>query len=432
MSTQETTQKLIQENSTFFTQRLGYYIQGAHQCLSWIKQSQKGLKREDEGIKNLIKGLQKEADKLWPADSVESLGQEIGYEEGESELDEDLTLKEQPTPADLKEELRQANKRYRVLRKSKVKLKKKNKVLLKILRQIKIAFSGYLKLAKNNSSKTSKSLLTGSEVKYPQKSQEAKNEEKEESFAEALLEPSKKLQNKSIQADQEKISFNRPLEPLFKTFSPIDDSKIIKDLHREYIRSSEKKIQNPKLHLQTVINPSDEKLIGGRGTLLALKNHSSFLIGTSKKGLKVVEKGTLKYKDRLQWNLIDMIYAESPDCYFLLYNESIYRKNIDDEPPSIFLKIGCELQIGKSLQFSNLYEKLVICNNKVSISAINVHTKEIEIDLPKKRGFGISFFKLFGEREDRVISGTSDGYVFLARLDYPTKKDLPISGRSIP
>ena len=429
MSTQETIQKTIQEteNSKFFNQRLRYYIQGAKQCLSWIKESQEEANNnEDEGINNLIKDLQKEADTLWP-NSVERQERD-GSEEQGSKLDEKSVHNLESTSTDLEEELKREQKRNRVLRKFNLKLKKKNNTLFKSLKQIKLAFSGYLKLAKNNSpkkpEKTSKFIITSSELKEQKPSKTAPKEEKDQSLAQSVLKPPKKTQNKAIQAKQEK-KLNNSEDTLIKKSSAIDDSKIIKDLHERFIKSSEKRIQNMQISVQNTLDPSEQGLIGGRDTLLALKDVSSCLVGTSKKGIKLVELGSIKYKVNMSSTILDIIYAENLDCYFLLDDAlNIYRKNIDERPPSIFMKIDAGLQVGKSLQYSNLHDKLVICNNKTSISVINVHTKEIEIDLRKKRGDGIAFFKLFGDKEDRVMCGTTDGILLFARLDYSKKRGL--------
>ena len=55
---------------------------------------------------------------------------------------------------------------------------------------------------------------------------------------------------------------------------------------------------------------------------------------------------------------------------------------------------------------------------------MNPRTKKIEINLEKNLGKDIVGFELFGERENKIICITSEGYVILYCIDYAKKRGV--------
>ena len=68
------------------------------------------------------------------------------------------------------------------------------------------------------------------------------------------------------------------------------------------------------------IHDHSGNLIGGSSTHLAMKSEDSYAIGTSRKGLKVIEGSREIYLDRLlddqEW-LKDLAYIHHLDCYLM-------------------------------------------------------------------------------------------------------------------
>ena len=76
---------------------------------------------------------------------------------------------------------------------------------------------------------------------------------------------------------------------------------------------------------------------------------------------------------------------------------------------------------GKSLAYSNFHERLIINRKRKILTVINPRTKKIEASW-KSRGKGIKEFKVFGEKDNRIISVTEDGDLILYSLDHGQKR----------
>ena len=204
------------------------------------------------------------------------------------------------------------------------------------------------------------------------------------------------------------------------------ESENICNLYKYRLSSTgEHQIEGMKLAVEQVEDYQEEGLIGGEfWTHLALKNKTSFMIGTYTKGLKLIENGKPLYSGKLPFGggwLGDIIYIEHLDCYFIDHNHQLYKKGIDDKPPKLFMDLICSLTVGASFAFSRRHKKLVVNKDYEIISVINLENEKVEIEAHKQVGEKIKQFILFGEAKDRVISTTVDGYIILYRLDYNQK-----------
>ena len=215
-----------------------------------------------------------------------------------------------------------------------------------------------------------------------------------------------------------------------------DDIKGIKtkveELHEAYVRSTgEKEIEDMKLDLEVLKDFDPVKdLIGGTWTYLAMKSYDSFIIGTKKRGLKVFENGIEVYSEKyVQDNrsLTDLIYIDHLNCYLMDYDNKIYRKDIDNQPPYFFMKCLCGLRIGASFSYSRLHKRLIVSKNYKNISAINLDTRKIEIEVKKTLGTDIFDFVVFGRKQNRVIAVSKEGHLLLYRLDFGQKTGINIS-----
>ena len=171
-------------------------------------------------------------------------------------------------------------------------------------------------------------------------------------------------------------------------------------------------------------------MIGGYLTHIAFKSHKSYLVGTYEKGLNLVDNGTLVYSRKLSVgdsSLFDLIYIPCLNCYFLATMEKLYRKDIDDKPPYLYMGVECGLRFGACFRYSNLQEKLYIKKDEKIILVVNPKTKKVEIKAKKTVGGDIVAYRVFGEMDNRIVSTTEDGLVVLYNLNYREKRGSMIA-----
>ena len=193
---------------------------------------------------------------------------------------------------------------------------------------------------------------------------------------------------------------------------------------------AQKQIQDLSLRVELVQYLKEEEIIGGGWTLISVKNQNSFMTATKGKGLKIFEHGIEVYSQRLAFQqepLLDMIYVESLNSYFMDHNDQIYRKDIDDQPPYPSFEVKCGVRYGGSLRYSKLQKSLIVNQNATDISVIELENNVLEFEVKKSLGANITDFRIFGKKEDRVIAVTTDGYVLLYNLDYKKKTGSVIS-----
>ena len=172
---------------------------------------------------------------------------------------------------------------------------------------------------------------------------------------------------------------------------------------------------------------------GGHSTLIAMKNHNSFLVESRGKEIILVENGKKLYSSKLPFpelSVYDLIYVPFKNCYFFDYDRTLYRKDINKKPFYFFMDCACGNKIGACFQYSTLHKRLLINRESQEISVINLATKEIEIQVNHffgNEGYYIANsildFKLFGEQENKVVFGTvCGGFLKLLKLNYQQKK----------
>ena len=166
-----------------------------------------------------------------------------------------------------------------------------------------------------------------------------------------------------------------------------------------------------------------ESLIGGQDTAIAFKNETSYLIGTSDGALKLIENNKIVYFDYLPGNqkfvrMIDEIfYAEHLDCYFFTMPYRLYRMEIGDKPPVLFIDYDVKaLEMIQNFEYSRKNKRLIFSNSKIGV--LNLSTKITEIEVERRYG-DFCDFKLFGKH--RLIgitydSGESAYFLSLYRL----------------
>ena len=190
------------------------------------------------------------------------------------------------------------------------------------------------------------------------------------------------------------------------------------------------KEENLRIEVQQVRDMSEAEIIGGNTTLLAMKNPTSFLIGTSTKGLKLIEQGAQIYSARFPGHpgaLTEIVYIDSLDSYLLAYDSQIYRKDIDYHPPYLFLDHSCGLVPGASFRYSSLSEKLIISLYSNHIGVVDLRRKQVEIAIQKMRLEMIQDLTLFGEKNNKVAYITYGGKINVYSFNFKLRK---LYGRS--
>ena len=211
-------------------------------------------------------------------------------------------------------------------------------------------------------------------------------------------------------------------------------SKDITEMNQVLRSHSSNLIFKMELVEELVKDCKQRGVIGGDWTFLAVKDKNSYMVATKGKGLKIVENGAEVWSGKLPvfnvW-LTDIIYIESQDSYFIDYNNKLYRKAVNREPPELFIDVESGTRVGACFRYSKNHERLIVNKNFRNISAINLEAKKIEIELWKQIGGNIYDFRLLGDNEDRVIAITQDGYVIYYGLDYGQKSGSIITHSKI-
>ena len=357
---------------------------------------------------------------------------------------------------ELERELRLAQRTNKRLIKGNIRLKKRLRRAKVNIRQLKLLLSESIHALKKNSQK----ILT-SQPSQPQKtlkqktpiqkrvekpaklpSQKPKETPKKDQSTnknptQAITEPihpPNKVCNKSIQVGlatiptitATSVRHNNYLYSEFNANQIIDRKLAAKvgHLYDAYLRQSEKTIDSLCFRLIDVKKHKQAGIIGDSWTFIALKDTSTYMLATRGKGLKVIRNNAKLYCYKLPAGaqlLLDMIYVRYLDCFFMQCGTKLYRKAIDNRHPEPYMDLVTGERVAGSLRCSDLNRRLIVNKEGKNIAVVNLETKEIEIDIEKKKGNKIADFQLFGEFEDRVAAITKNGYLLLYKIDFEKK-----------
>ena len=219
---------------------------------------------------------------------------------------------------------------------------------------------------------------------------------------------------KSVQIDpKRRIHQQRGI--MVKSYTISWKRLVVEEIMEEYENPFEEYDQNP--------------LIGGNTTYLAVKDQRSYMMGTYGKGIKLVEDDVLVYHSKLSSELSslkDIIYIESLDYYLLSHNDQISRKNIDSQPPYVYLEVPTCSRRGSSFRFSKIHNSIVINKSPCNIIVINLENKEVDMEITHIKGNQINDFRVFGRDEEKIAAITADGNLSLFELDYYDQKSYEL------
>ena len=388
-------------NETFFKQRLSYYIHGAHQCLSLMEEFDQAT---DGVLLDLAKHLVGKIDHLAKKSrEVKAKPIQIAAtpfsdddSEGEDFNPEELRFRhKEPNTNDQKKF--QANEEFQ---------------------QVEEHNQKFGQIERKNKNKENETQTTA-----PESHQEKYEPENIKFLPHSTLNSANKVQDKAIQATnridgREFISSTQiaRLNPRNQLQSKVEE------LHQGYLKSAYKKINEAKILTNDTFLLNKNKHIGNNCTLIAIKNHSSYMVATIEKGIVVGEKAMILYSEPFTKYIKDLIYIDDYDAYFLCVDNKLYRKDIDGKPPYLLMNFSCGFRVAACFRYSKINKRLIANMDGKLISVINLDTKEVEALINDPDLINLYDFKLVGEFEDRVISARKDNILLLYKIDYLKKK----------
>ena len=146
--------------------------------------------------------------------------------------------------------------------------------------------------------------------------------------------------------------------------------------------------------------------IGGRTTVIGLKNSNSFLIGTQRKGLILMEDGAEAFVGNLPvkyGSLLGIIYYLPLKCYLLAHDDRVYKKDLNSRPVYLFINIQCGKRAGGCSRYSNLQQRLDVNRDEENIALSNNKTRKLEIKFKKGVGNSIGDVRVFGKEQKPVV-----------------------------
>ena len=330
----------------------------------------------------------------------------LGYQEEEREGEErevrrrvsQISKKQEINPDFLLQVLQEANKRLKnSVNAPEVNNQNARKIQNNVSNSIQEQLSELLKLTKS----------THEIINTQQEQLKRQNETIESSIKAQLISQIKpKKASKSITVDLP--TTNSISKPNFKSISP--NQKV-----------EGEPLTNLSVSITPLKNDSQPRIIGGSKTLLAMKNPKSYLIATSRRGMKVIENQSIIFMKKLppaNNEVLDAIYVKSQDCYFLIIGSLLYRKDINDVMPFVVndsLAIGS--QLGNSLRYSEEHDRLFVVKGGDSIALIIPRTGNLDFELGGNIKKGVTEFRLFGGVDNRVVPVTKENLIQLQSFD---------------
>ena len=182
------------------------------------------------------------------------------------------------------------------------------------------------------------------------------------------------------------------------------------------------------LELEDLIDHQEREILGGGRTHLAFKNESTYVMATDRYGLKLIANDSEIYSAELPSPdcLKGLVYAEHPDCFFFTLDGRVYRIDINNQPPFVFLdSIDGENSLN-CINYSKTHKKLILTTEHNQLVLMDLVDGRDRVEFVADIG-GENFiqnFKIFGQRENRLITVASTGDLSLHVIGYKRKKVL--------
>ena len=182
--------------------------------------------------------------------------------------------------------------------------------------------------------------------------------------------------------------------------------------------------------VEMIADHSHCEVLGEFDTQIAIKNNDSYMIVTTLEGAEIIEKGNKVFSGllpRYGTELIDVIYYEPQDCYFLNLSFKLFRMNI--QPPYKFtpLNLQCSSKVTSSLRVCSSSERILVSKSSGHISVYDPVRNQIEFKVRMFQSIEIENFVCFGSLQCSVIGISLCGKLAVSRLSIKRRKVLAVS-----
>ena len=102
----------------------------------------------------------------------------------------------------------------------------------------------------------------------------------------------------------------------------------------------------------------------------------------------------------------------------------VYRKDIDDKPPFLFMELPVFKDLNFKYKYSRTHQGLISVTSKKTIAFISLQEKRKKFEVDTGINAWIIDYSIFGEAENRVVSLTDQGHVVFQIFHFSRRKLL--------
>ena len=424
------------QNDLIFNHGLKYLIDCISSCWLNILQCQIFKKSGKKEVFDLIHKLRAQIDFFCSYhsrfDEKEDIdGQHLKMSQKDQiTVEKDLILNIQGKYQTLNSQLNIQKRRNYKLLKAKLRIKNRSKRLLVRLKRLRNENEELRTSQKNFKAEEetnysiAESNLNKTELKEDKESQTSTKEVEKDQDLDSVKK--QKIQKEEVESTQKdlKIVEKKSRTPTKQAPEVPKEQQAKPKTPKKNKKVEQSNLQNLKVKVDKLKNLQKSGIIGEGWTYIALKSPESYLIGSSMKGLKLHENSKGLYQAKLKGDgflLNDIIYVKNIDSYFLAWGAGLYRKDIDDKPPYLFVDIDCGWRCGACLRYSDLNNKLFVSKEGTYISVIDIKQKKQVIQVEEERDQDLTDFRIFGEKQDLVVSLKASGILAVYRFNFKKK-----------
>ena len=139
-----------------------------------------------------------------------------------------------------------------------------------------------------------------------------------------------------------------------------------------------------------------------------------------KKGIKLIENGLTLYLGALQdptaW-CKDSFYCKEMNCYYFDYQNSLFRKDINGQPPYLYMAVNCGYRIGSYFRYLEGCGRLFVARNCREIAMVDLKSQQIEASDLISGEDVIEDFRVWGGSEAFSVCLTDNGVLAVHKFD---------------
>ena len=180
------------------------------------------------------------------------------------------------------------------------------------------------------------------------------------------------------------------------------------------------------LKIELVRDHSASPLIGGSMTLVAIKNETSYMIGTIDKGFVIYENGEKVTEGSFSSSAprpYGIIYAKETDCYYLIVSGKLFRKRIDGSPFEQLISGGLGWNNHDSPVFYSERLKRIITVRSPSktLTVVDPFNGLIEFQTQIPFGAALYSYKTFGKNGEYILFSPNNRNIGVFKYDKSKK-----------